>query len=268
MGVSLDKEAWGCLRNLQHRGRAAYSLIAALLGCNFNQARTIADQYTKSDPDKLPELSFDKPIKIKPGTMELPHEAQEIYLDNHTARFWKFVRLRGFPRTDEVIAQYGLRACTAGRWQGRVIIPVYNPAGGLLGWQGRYIYGRAYPHIPRYLSEGDLKSTVYNVGVPADEVLFICEGPFDAIKVDFYGQEMGARAVCTFGTTFTEVQVQVLRSIAKRFSRTVLLFDRDAIEPTYQLRDWLGKCEVGEVPGKDPGELSETQVKSLIEPYL
>ena len=53
MGISLATDNWGCHRNPQHRGKAPTGLIAALLGCNWHQAKLIAAQYSIVDPDSL-----------------------------------------------------------------------------------------------------------------------------------------------------------------------------------------------------------------------
>ena len=56
LGISLDKENWGCLRSIRHRGRRPYALVQALLGCSYAQARIIVDQYSTSDPETFEQV--------------------------------------------------------------------------------------------------------------------------------------------------------------------------------------------------------------------
>jgi hypothetical protein len=279
LGVSLTSENWGCLRNMQHRGHAPHTLIAALLGCSTRQARLLVAQYSHADPDAPltnPWL-IDAPTAAPRAAVTLPDDCRPIRFDDGTQRFWKSLNRRGFDDPDLLTQMYGLRAATSGRWKDRIIIPIHQE-GGLVGWQGRYIYGGhnyggQKTIIPRYLSSSEeVKRTVYNLDkATGGDVLFICEGPFDAMKVDFYGHTEGARATCTFGVSLTAKQLGLLNEVGKRFKRVVLLFDPDAQAAAYDTIDWLRSCNavIGELPPnvKDPGDLSRTQVLKLIGEY-
>src|ERR1700690_250170 len=53
LGINLQTEKWGCLRDQSHRGKSARTLIKAMLGCSSPQAGLIVRQYSHSDPDSL-----------------------------------------------------------------------------------------------------------------------------------------------------------------------------------------------------------------------
>src|SRR6266436_4570111 len=55
LGISLEREAWGCHRNAQHRGKAPAWLIKALIDCTSTQAQLLVRQYGQSDPDGFEE---------------------------------------------------------------------------------------------------------------------------------------------------------------------------------------------------------------------
>lgn len=263
LGISLTTQAWGCLRNAAHRGHAPSRLIAALLGCSYSQAQIIEAQYSKADPDALPSLSGNlvAPVEV---SEELP-DFRPIKPIGSTAKFWRYLEKRGFSDPEAVIGQYRLKCALTGRFKERLLIPFYQ-AEKLVAWTGRAIG----PATARYLSSKLVKTTVFS----EDELhhggdqLFIVEGPFDALKLDFYGQQYGARATCVFGTAMSMDQIVILSTLCKRFRRVVVLFDFDAVEPSYEATEWLKNVTMGRLPDgvKDPGELSEKQIQEMASP--
>lgn len=265
MGISLTKEAWGCHRNATHRGKSPIRLITALLNCSVSQAKLIAAQYGVADPasfDTLPALNLtsEAPSPVK-APLKLPPEFRAI---SHFDRFWRYIAHRGFEDAGGVIAEYRLKCAVSGRFKDRVITPFYQ-GGQLIGWTGRAIINPV--SAPRYLSSGaEVKKTIFNEDELREggELLFITEGPFDAIKVDFYGQELGARATCTFGTSFTVDQIAIISSLP--FNLKIILFDNGAIEQAWSVFDWLPRSVVAKLPDgvDDPGDMSENQIVELV----
>ena len=264
LGISLNTEAWGCLRNAAHRGHSASRLIAALLGCSTAEAKLIETQYSKADPDALPTLEASWRHAPEPTSEELP-TLWHITRTGSSAKYWNYLKKRGFASPTEVIERYHLKCCLLGRFKDRLIIPFYRDH-HMIAWTGRAI--APVVQAPRYLSSKLVKTTIFN----EDELrtngkgkLFIVEGPFDALKLDLYGQQYGARATCVFGTAMSMDQIVILNALRKRFKRVVVLFDVDAIGPTAEATEWLRGAEFGSLPEgiKDPGDLSEQQIKTL-----
>lgn len=270
LGIVLDREAWGCHRNAQHRGKAPHRLIQALLGCSGAQAKLVVAQYGSADPEALDGLMdpFGLPVKAEPlGPIVMPEEFTTISYDGPTKRFYWYLTYRGFKPPMEVIERYQLKCCTTGRWKDRIIIPIFKD-GELVAWTGRSLQKPI--NAPRYLSTSEaIKTVIFNEDALAagGKILFITEGPFDALKVDFYGHKLGALATATFGTSITPNQINSLRKAQRRFDKTVLLFDAGTTEIAFNLLDWLPGAILGDLPVgiKDPGELGATQVKDLIE---
>lgn len=159
--------------------------------------------------------------------------------------------------------------CHTGRWKDRIIIPLLKDD-ELLGWTGRAITNPV--HAPRYLSSSEaIKQAVYNGDAAAQggRILFVVEGPFDAIKLDYYGQSHGARAVCGFGTSLSFEQLAYIRSISKLYDKVVVLFDQGALGPAFYADDWLRSPNVliGNLPDgvDDPGDLTKVQIIRMIE---
>lgn len=278
MGIALDKEAWGCHRNASHRGKAPFRLVQAVLGCSFNQAKLIVGQYNRADPDNFDDVlklmtEEDDNYKVKedePLLRSILDSFREIEGQGSTKRFHDYLANRGFDNVPVLCAYYDLVCATTGRYKDRIIIPTYRD-GTLLALTGRAI--TPVSHAPRYLSSsGAIKTTVFQESdiMQGGHVLFVVEGPFDALKMDYYGHEMGARTTCVFGTSVTIDQLSILKRASKKFNRTILLLDQDAIEQMFNLSDWLPHAEVGHLPYgvKDPGDLSKDQVKELVGRYL
>lgn len=273
LSIALDKDAFGCWRDPSHAGRKPYSLVAALLGCSFSQARLIVAQFTAADP-----ADFDAVLKAlgaepqAQGQADLPvtvlaPEFRPIIPSGLAKRFWQYLENRGFDDVGALVEQYDLYCCHNGRWKDRIIIPVYQPDGKLAGWTGRAI--QPTTHAPRYLSSSPaIKTVIFNEPelLCGGKTLFITEGPFDALKMDYYGRE-DHRATCMFGVNPTPEQIAALQSVIPKFDKVRILFDEGAFGAAVQLSDWLpGNVRIATLPVgvKDPGGLYPKQVKEII----
>jgi hypothetical protein len=278
LGVSLTSENWGCLRDPSHRGHSSTFLVGALLGCSQHQAKLVVGQYSKSDPDQIdtsdiPEVGeewFKKAELVLPDGPEQLPALRPIAPLGSSARFWHYLKTRGFDDPPAVIEDYSLACCLTGRFKDRLIVPFYQ-RGEMVAWTGRALGNPK--HAARYLSSKRVKETIFNQDglMRGGKVLFVTEGPFDALKMDFYGKAMGARATCALGVSLSIEQIVLLNSRRRRFERTVILFDQDAIGPAYQAMDWLTdkNVSVGQLPEgvKDPGDMNADQVIATIRPW-
>ena len=275
LGISLTAENWGCLRNASHRGHKPESLITAILGCSYPQAKLVAAQYSRPDPDSLEGslLALDptsEAAKPDEGLRETLPEFRPITQAGSTSKFWRYLESRGFDAPYRLITQYRLSCCTSGQFKDRLIIPFYWKD-ELVAWTGRAI--APVRLAPRYLSSKLVKTIVFNGSeqTRGGKLLFIVEGPFDALKLDYYGRGSGARAVAVSGTSMSVEQLVILGSIIPKFEKVVVLFDADAVEPSFSALDWLHSPNVtlGELDGaKDPGAMTQQQVEHLTRRYL
>lgn len=277
LGINLTSDNWGCHRDANHRGKASYALIKAILGCSRQQAEVIVKQYSHSDPDtleaalaSLEDNRTDFELAEQTRNQELgPQFADfsEIRPRGVTKRFFQYLSGRGYDDAASVIARYNLKCALTGRYKDRIIIPVRH-GGELMGWTSRAIANTI--EAPRYLASSDkVKTTVLNYDALkyGGQRLIIVEGPFDAIKVDNHNftitrdAEVEFRATCTFGTSPTISQLAVLRALVKGFDEAWVLFDRGADQQGSELAEWVGaKQAFLPVAFEDPGELKAAQL--------
>lgn len=275
LGISLSGDNWGCHRDATHRGHSSVRLVAALLGCSYPQAKLIAGQYSVTDPSTLSDAltllnatsEAPKPIA---GPVFMPPDFRPIKASGLTFKFYRYLQDRGFDYVERLVSIYNLRCCMTGQWKDRIIIPLTDRKDKLVAWTARALVSR--PQAPRYLSTTDIvKKMVFNEFelLGGGELLFIVEGPFDALKIDYYGMLSGARATCVFGTSITIDQIAALNDLTKVFDKVVILLDPEAFAQSFDMNDWLN-AEIGELPKgvEDPGALTKEQVLDLVRKYL
>lgn len=275
MGLSLNiqRPYWHCWK-CNRGGRDPTALVSTLLNVKHAEASRIVREY-QSNPDDFDDLFEEDPMTKKeaPGTLELPANCNPITDNRAALRFVEYLaRARGFGADALRVAKaYNLHYALAGNCAQRIIYPVYDE-GRLVGWTGR-----AISHTnTRYLSsEGDLmKSTVGNFdgALKSGRWLAITEGPFDMMKLDFYGAPMGVRAVCTFGTSLKLAQIAKLVRLLTtgRLEQGYVVFDKDANGPAWKLSEYLSETTSKRViaarleEAEDPGDLSEKQVLEFL----
>ena len=195
------------------------------------------------------------PPAPSPGSLD---EFEEI-ADGTNRRFKAYLIHRGFSDISRLSLVYNLRCANIGTYKDRVIIPIYSTSNSLIGWTSRAIG----PAKLRYLTSGPaVKRTIYNLPrLTGGPLLAVTEGPFDALKLDYYGLP----ATATFGTSFVPEQAALIAEVSKRYNKTVILYDKDALGQAWSLADWIPGAIVGGLPDgvKDPGELSGAQVRDL-----
>ena len=285
MGVSLKGKGYGCWRSADHAGKKAHNLIRALLNCSFSRAELIAKQYSSADPETLAEAlaslqASDMPDKpaVKRGELHLWDSMQPIKSKGSAARFYHYLYNRGFYDTDKFVKLYNLHCATTGRFKDRIIIPIYFDE-KLVSWTSRAI-GRSID-APRYLALSEEQGGLVNVFHTiwnwdelqhGGDILFVVEGPFDALKMDFYGIDLNAAATCTFGTSMSEEQAMMISEVSKGYKRTILLYDEGATEAIFRAKDLLmgSDVEIGFLPEgvEDPGAMSKKKIHKLMKTYL
>jgi hypothetical protein len=267
LGINLRTGSWSCWRDSNHHGASPSRFLEILLGLSKGAARLLVEAHTVTGLDEFGTSVGAKTPLQATSRPELLNEFRPIEEESFTHKFWQYLQDRGFSDPDALAVDYQLKACLTGRWKGRLITPVFDEK-GLVGWQGRAI--QASQLVPKYLTSSDLiKKTIFNFQNLLDggESLIICEGPFDALKVDFYGKNVGMRATCLFGVNFTPDQITKILTLRRRFRRFIALFDVDApgLMAGFNLSNYITEIEFGQLPDgvHDPGSLSKQQVMNL-----
>jgi len=290
LGVASNGRYWSCWRNKKHRGKSLHRLIMKLIKVSYNEACDILGEKVTW----LEEGSFDK-LALDPDNLFAEVKEQEEVVPlvmpknfvkfNHFRsglRFEDYFTSRQFHpnHIDELLHQYDFRYCIADVWASRVILPI-NFNFELVTWTGRSIAKKANLRY-RSLSEKEgallsIKDTIFNfdelLNVKGD-VLFVTEGPFDAIKMDFYGQRVNCRATCLFSKALRASQLLLIAELSDNFKKVVMLLDSTELDTELEMQSmfaFLGnKIKLGILPEgiSDPGELSQTGVMRLAKSYV
>jgi DNA primase len=154
---------------------------------------------------------------------------------------------QGVPEDDLITAGLSARTDRGGlrdRFRGRLMFPIHDPSGDVIGFGGRVLpeldYGGFDP--PKYLNSSETPlyrktRVLYGIRqarsdiVRAEQVL-VCEGYTDVMALHQAGV---ANAVATCGTA---VGVEHLRMLARYAQRVVLAFDADAAGVKAAERAW------------------------------
>lgn len=288
LSLSLRQPFFACWRDSTHRGRYPARLITALLGCSYADAVAMIEAGDSSALDDYEAaisrtLEPQKVEQIKNVNLVMPRSFRRLG-NRGDARFVSYLEQRGFDKVGKLAECYGLRYCVVGPFAQRIIVPIHQD-GKLVTWTGRDITGTAKlryetlstkPEVaqrqgstPALLNVGE---TVFNYDRAAEggRTLVICEGPFDALKVDWFCEQVDV-AVAVFGMP-KHAQVGVLIRLAQGFERVRVLLDRAAASKAWRL--WAEELEgvLGptvawlDLPWgvKDPGALRGDQVGAVI----
>lgn len=279
MGLSLNKTrpSWGCFRNSHHAGHSPVRLVAALLGIRLAAALALIDQ------DAPPIDEFDAAVnrlREQPAAEESNMVRKVIELDPdlrqfgspfngkssspYETQFVGYLASRGFGLecAQDVVDNYELYYALTGRYAWRLVFPIYD-RGELVGLTGREIR-KANGPIIRYMTNPEFdKDVLLQWPRPADHVI-VCEGPMDALKLDYYGADYKCRAVATLGTSVTPAQMQALRHLRSTGAELVVVFDAEAVADGMLLAEEIGgrwqplPDDVG-----DPGEMGSHEAKKF-----
>ena len=215
--------------------------------------------------------------------LDMPREFRMISRRGTGRAFFDYLADRAFDRVASLVEQYELRYCMTGHFRYRIIIPVFSSDGVLVSWTGRDVTGRS---AVRYRTLSDdpvkaeaqgyppavvsLKSTVLNLNrCRGGRSLFVCEGPFDALKLDWHVDD--GNAVALFGMPESQ-QLATLCRAARSYDDVNVVLDRDAKARAVAFVDSLRSLLTAErvrwrpLPAgiKDPGEMNPQQARKFI----
>jgi len=275
MGINITTGYWGCLRNPQHCGRRLQRLLVVLIGCSWDAASSLIQEGLLL-PDGfdhwLEGLHREQVLATEDEELiplDMPQKFRVISEHGIRGRFFSYLVARGF-RNNDIIPlcdQYDLRCCLTGRFRHRLVIPIYLNK-ELIAWTARAIGDAEI----RYLSHpkgSAIKQTLFNYDslLSGGRRLYITEGPFDAIKVDFYSKPYDVRATCIFGQAIGAKQVGQLMELTRRYDEIHILLDSDAMTTALHLQERISLLhpKVTWLPPKikDPGDLSRRSIINM-----
>jgi hypothetical protein len=280
LNVNKKTGAFSCFRNMQHRGRTPHSLIMKICGCSREAAQALLTDTSDLkqlvqkllEPDSRQEQNEqESECKPTPGLHRFhPNKVNEFNL-----RFSNYLFYRGFDYThhDNLAKIYNLHCALTGIFANRIVFPVASIKGSR---------SKIVGHIGRCIDNGNLRylsipGTVVKQHVLWEDLLmsggrtlFICEGPFDALRIDYIAKMLDSsdRATCLFGVTPTKSQIEVLGTLFHEFDNLALLLDKDALSKALQMQRSLShlSLKIKQLPEgvKDPGDLTWEQAAGIV----
>lgn len=282
MGINLDTGFWACWRNRNHSGKSPVRLLVALLEVPYHEARRIAgfgEDWRDPDGfdtlvDRLRRLDGDtEPVPARPSSVVLPASFRPIAAGGASRRHWAYLLQRGFDDVADLVRRYGLMYEVSGRYADRVILP-YVVHGQPVSWTARAIAPSSARYLDQPLDDAAVppKDTFYNFDALYDRdasTLVVVEGPFDVLKLDYFGAYVGLRAVGMSTSSLSPSQAAWLSERRHAFRNVYVMPDQRpsgmALIDAMRMRDALAH-----VPGirttlpprgvKDAGEMTREQV--------
>lgn len=203
LGYNLDRNyfnCWKCGANNQ------YEILMQLLNINFFQVRNLLYEYSGRS------LVFDN-IKKKTNASKIVLPGKEL-MEMHR----KYLLRRNFD-PDYLIEKYKIRGTgIAGYWKYRIMIPIYYN-NQLVSYQGRDITNKQklrYLSLSPEKSVMNIKNVLYNSNNCNKVSIIVLEGVTDVWR-------FGDDCVCTFGTSVTEMQVNLL----SQYENIFFIFDSE-----------------------------------------
>lgn len=297
--VSLSKNCWNCFGDCQAGGNVL-DFVSRMENCDVRHAAyRLAEWFgleltpregnrppgrsapaRQSSPQTAAPVAPDTaaPATLAPTTPS-PTSASEPVGANKPLGFTlrdldashPYLAQRGL--APETITEFGIGLCNAGTMIGRIVIPIHNPAGELVGYIGRWP-GHPPGETPKYkLPKGFRKSAeVFNlhraVRESPEQPLVIVEGVFDAMTLWEHGIR---RVVALMGSSLSPAQELLLRQHTGRLDRILVMFDEDEAGRTGRAdlaqrltRFAFVKVHVFAAEGQQPEQLTQEELTAIL----
>ncbi len=209
--------------------------------------------------EKLKKVVGSRSVEVSKGTAEKKVIQEVVHEVLNIDPLHYSIKDRGI--SFELAEEFGMGYCSTGYFQGRIVIPLHDNKGKLLGYIGRSVNVQD----PKYLliRGFPLGKVVFNYHrVKTKDRVVVVEGVFDALRVHLANYPV----VALLGSQITDFQAALLRE----FDSLIYLFDGDvsgrkAIENVYARTD-LPDGKVMELPdGQDPWDLPTKYIKELLD---
>jgi hypothetical protein len=271
LGIHLEKKAWACWRNTDHRGRSPLRLVKALLRCTHAEAVALCGE------EAPPPSTFDEmrkklepppPEEVKRFDCSMPPEF--LPLDHPLAAPGKrYLEDRGFIHAENLTLLYDVRYAARGDYCNRVIFPFYYRH-KLYGWTSRAVGKARLRYVSFFSCEDARVGLLYlDRSVIQGRRLVVVEGPVDALKVDYYCADTGVRATALLGLAINDPRkVRRLLDAAVGFDEVLVALDPGAEATAMRVCDAMRVAQVPvrlvQLPGSvDPGDLSPDDLQQL-----
>ena len=262
LGINPKNGMWYCWRNSDHSGRTIVRLLMRLLNVSKTEAVTLAERLKFQSV--LREAVHRSPILSMPSTFRdvqnFPGHARYL-ADRFDDKWIEAARL------------FQLKGSLVGTYACRIIIP-YFEGETLMTWTARSI--NTTPIRYKTLAASECRFTPkellygYDLAKKGGKALVVCEGPFDAMKLDLYGMQRKVYAVSLSGKIPTLRQKILLNRLSHDFDSLWICLDKDAEMDSVAVQNDLSALKIKRVKipwdgFKDIGACTPSQVEQIVE---
>ena len=289
LSVSLTGKGFRCWRQPLHAGRNPAKLIQALLNCSWEQASLLAGQ-AKALPNDFMQRVRSSMVKDevveRKNDLTLPIEFKHFSTLPSARIYVDYLRSRKFTDWNifEDTKKYGIYYASQGLYKGRVIFTITQNY-ELCGWTGRTVFDIEqvrYKTLTHDREKADERRETPAPNPISHFLLFhdkivhslsntivLCEGPFDAWRLNLLGAPIGIDATCFFTSTLSAQQLNLLHELLPKYENRYLLLDKNTFSKAARIRADLVALgvEVKKLSDnvKDPAELTTTkQLKEVL----
>jgi hypothetical protein len=280
-----DNFYFTCWRHHSHSGTLP-ALLSYLLHISILEAKDLLDEniFLESTNllDKIQKMCYTNTKKLEEEhkgvtDLEFLPTFRDFVTNFYTPEtpFWNYLQSRGFLSVPRLTNYFRLKySISDDGWNNRIIIPFYLNK-KLVSWIGRSIDPNntlRYKNLAKEESVIHPKALLFNYDLllrdydlTENRVLYITEGVFDAMKLQWYSpKEVQATAILT--TTMSDEQIALLYNIAHGYKKILILLDKGAESQAISLVDklsFLPNVGLRFLPSDypdDPGDMTEKQV--------
>lgn len=285
MSVSVKGDGWHCWRNDNHSGKSPVGLVQALLACSWERAQAIVGESLFIPEDFMGTVHALIAPKREPPrkAIKLPPEFKPFDGQRSSRRFIEYLHARAYTddQIDRMTRRYGLHYATSGKFKGRIIFPV-EFEGKLMTYTGRTIYPDVELRYKTLSYDPELEE-IPAVGPISEYLLFydqlvvnyadcdtliLCEGPFDALKVNVLGRRHGIAATCFFTSSPSRSQIDLLGDFVTTYKKRYLLLDQGTLARALRTQIDMHSLKTGvlTLPKgiKDPGVLTQKALLNIV----
>jgi len=245
MGINLDSGAYHCW--ICGRKGGMTKLASEILMVSYQEAERTLSKYE----GKIKQTEEKTKSNVKEVMLKTKKEFGKIYSNYLLKRNYDPEFIKSY---------YGISAGgPSGPFAFRIVIPVIMD-NKIVNYVARDVTEKQtpkYKNLPNDKAVVNIKNCLYNIDSVNDTAI-ITEGVFDVWRI-------GRGAIATMGKEFTSSQIKIIHE--KKIKRAFVMFDSDAEKHSEKIADILSsfvpKVEIIYLDKKDPGELTEKEVKDL-----
>lgn len=280
----LDRGIWKCFSRgcEEETGSDIFGLIRGIKSCGFKGAVDFLSRYINMslDPEEINRLKDQRQNKDFILATKRKEQRSKTYSQECLIRLKQhaYLETRGYPR--ELIEKYHIGACLeSGRYMSnRIVIPVINIKGEIVGFTGRTLYRDWHDRkIPKWKhSLGSWVShNLFNINFAApyieeQESVILCEGPLDVLRLEQAGIH---NSVAILGKKFYSSQMTILTGTSA--TKIYDALDNDTAGKVGSIgvmktARCLFDVERVKIPEgrKDVGEMKIEEIRSLFDEYI